>query len=217
MKIKFLIVAITFIALAVLGAAGFFVYKTITKPEIQKEESPVVIGEAGSSTEAEVLRETRLIKDDFEITLPPGWQEATSTAEGFLLLAFDAQEDISGGNFQKLGFRTNLSIKSDDLSKYSSLDTLEKYVESMKVSLIQAVSGISFIQEEQKVINGLQTISIECLSRQEETDFKTLIVFVKGNDSIVHAISLNTFQSSWESYKNAFEQIAQSFKLKYKI
>lgn len=221
MKIKFLFTAITFIVLAALSAAGFFVYKNyLANPEdkVTENTTPLSGSEVPSEfLEQNIAKETRLLKDGFEITLPFGWQEATSTYEGFLLLAFDAKEDISGGDFQKLDFRTNLSIKSDDLSKYSTLDTLEKYVESMKSSLILAVPGISFVQEEPKTINGARAISIECLSRQKEADFKTKIVFVQGNDHTVYALSFNAFQSSWEKYKSAFEQITQSFKVKYKV
>ncbi|OGZ20292.1 MAG: hypothetical protein A2654_01865 [Candidatus Nealsonbacteria bacterium RIFCSPHIGHO2_01_FULL_43_31] len=214
MKIKIFIVAITVTVLFVLSAAGVLLYQNLNKSEIKKELP--VIGESPTDRE-EILKETRLLKDEFEITLPPGWQEATSANANFLLLAFDAQEDISGGNFQKLDFRTNLSIKSDDLSRYSSLDTLEKYVESMKVSLIQSVPGINFIREEQKIINGVQAIFIECSSRQEEADFKTLLVFVQGGNDIIYAISFNTFQSSWADYQDVFEQISRSFKLRYDI
>ncbi|OGZ25264.1 MAG: hypothetical protein A2922_01145 [Candidatus Nealsonbacteria bacterium RIFCSPLOWO2_01_FULL_43_36] len=214
MKIKIFIVAITVTVLFVLSAAGVLLYQNLNKSEIKKELP--VIGESPTDRE-EILKETRLLKDEFEITLPPGWQEATSANANFLLLAFDDQEDISGGNFQKLDFRTNLSIKSDDLSRYSSLDTLEKYVESMKVSLIQSVPGINFIREEQKIINGVQAIFIECSSRQEEADFKTLLVFVQGGNDIIYAISFNTFQSSWADYQDVFEQISRSFKLRYDI
>ena len=220
MKIRILIVAITVVSLAALSAAGFFVYKQITKPE-PKESAPVTIGEeepANTPTGGEeVLKETRLVKGDFEITLPPGWQEADTPPEGILAMAIDAKEDISGGNFQKLDFRTNLSIKSDDMKKYANFNNLGDYITSIKTSLVQVVPGISFVQEEQKVINGQRAILIECSSRQEDADFKTLLVFIEGNDSIVYAISFNAFQGSWENYKGVFEQIAQSFKLKYKI
>ena len=214
MKIKIFIVAITVTVLFVLSAAGVLLYQNLNKSEIKKELP--VIGESPTDRE-EILKETRLLKDEFEITLPPGWQEATSANANFLLLAFDDQEDISGGNFQKLDFRTNLSIKSDDLSRYSSLDTLEKYVESMKTSLIQAIPGIAFVKEDQKTINGNESFFIELSSRQKEIDFKTLLMFIKGNDNIVYAVSFNTFQGFWENYQGVFEQIAQSFKLKYKI
>lgn len=211
MKIKILVVVITVIILTALSVAGFYVYKQIAKPVPSTiDENQQAAGENKEFvTEPETEKEVRLVKDDFEITLPAGWQEATSTYEDFLVLAFDGKEDISGGNFQKLDFRTNISIKSDDLTKYSNLDTLEKYIESMKISLIQVFPGIKFIKEEGNIL--------ECETTQEDVDFKTLLVFIEGNNSIIYAISFNTFRSSWEKYKDTFEQVASSFKLKYKI
>lgn len=228
MKIKILVTAITLVILAILSAAIFFIYKIISKPEIQQEKSPAAAGEVSSSTdsaespnspadEKEVLEETRLLKNDFELILPPGWQEATSSLEEILAIGIDAQEDIADGKFQKFNFRTNFTIKSDDLSKYSSADTLDKYVESVKTSLMQTIPSIKLIKEEQKTINGSQAILIECSSSQEGVGFKTLLVFVKGKDNILYAISFNTFQSSWAKYQSVFEQIAQSFKLRYGI
>jgi hypothetical protein len=226
MKIKILVVAITFVVLAALSAAGFYIYKNINQPASPTElpNVPLVINNGGVETgeesevkNEEVLKETRLLKDDFEITLPPGWQEATSPPEGILLMAIDAKEDVSGGIFQKLEFRTNLSVKSDDITRYASVGSFEDYVAGVKTSLIQTISGISFISEEQKMINGVQAVLIECSSRQEEADFKTLIIFIKGNDSAVYAISFNTFQDSWPVYKSLFYWMAESFKLKYKI
>lgn len=223
MKIKILVAVITVIVLTTLSAAGFFIYKNYqVKPEV-KEESPIVVDRENPPTGGpptggeEVLKETRLLKDDFSIILPPGWQEATTPPEGILLMAVDAQEDISGGIFQKLDFRTNLSVKSDDITRYASVGSFEDYVASVKTSLIQIIPGISCIGEEQKMINSVQAILIECSSRQEEADFKTLLIFVKGNDSTVYAISFNTFQDSWPTYKSLFYWIAESFKLKYKI
>ncbi len=219
MKIKILVAAITFVVLAALSVAGFYIYKNINQPTSPTElpNVPLIINSRGVEAGEEVLKETRLLKDDFEITLPPGWQEATSSYEGILLLAIDVKEDVSGGNFQKLNFRTNLTVKSDDIARYASVGSFEDYVNSVKTSLTQAISGISFIQEEQKMINGVRAILIECSSRQEEADFKTLLVFVKSNDSIVYAISFNTFQDSWPVYESLFYWIAESFKLKYKI
>jgi len=215
MKTKLIMALIAAVAvLAGVGAAGFYFYKNLTQPssstELPKTENPPAGGE-------EVSKETRLVKNDFEITLPPGWQEATSSYEGILLLAVDTQEDVSGGVFQKLDFRTNLSVKSDDLAKYAAVGSFEDYVASVKTSLVQAIPGISFIQEETKMINGVQAVLIECSSRQEDADFKTLLVFVKGSGSTVYAISFNAFQDSWPTYRSLFYGMAESFKLKYKI
>jgi len=219
MKIKLLVVAITIIILTILSIVGFFVYQQITKPVPSTiDENQQAAGENKEFvTEPEIKKETRLIKDDFEITLPPGWQEATAPPEGILAMAIDAEEDISGGLFQKLDFRTNFSVKSDDITKYASVSSFEEYVSSVRTSLIQAVPSIVFVKEEKKPINSVKAIFLECSSTQEDADFKTLLVFVQGNDDIVYAISFNTFQSSWENYQSVFEQIAATFKLKYKI
>lgn len=220
MKINILVAAITFVVLAALSAAGFYIYKNLNRLVSPTElpNVPLVTNSENPPTgEEEILKETQLLKDGFEITLSPGWQEATSPPEGILLMAIDAKEDVSSDIFQKLDFRTNLSVKSDDITRYASVGSFEDYVASVKTSLIQVIPSINFVQEEQKMINGVQAILIECSSRQEEADFKTLLIFVKGNDSTVYAISFNTFQESWLTYKSLFYWMAESFKLKYKI
>lgn len=226
MKIKFLIVAITFVGLAILSIAGFYAYKFLNRPANSTEFPNVnlFINNKGAEAEEkpdlkseEVLKETRVLKDEFEMTLLPGWQEANTPPEGIWLMAIDAKEDVSAGVFQKLDFRTNFSVKSDDITKYANIGSFEDYVSSVKTSLIQTIPSISFTSEEQKTINGLPAIFVECSSRQEEADFKTLLVFVKASDNIVYAISFNTFQDSWQKYRSLFYWMAESFKLKYKI
>ncbi|MFH1780990.1 MAG: hypothetical protein ABH841_03245, partial [Candidatus Nealsonbacteria bacterium] len=224
MKIKILIVVITCAVLAGLSLAGFYIYKNFNRPinvtelpsiplSINDGKAKIDEDSAEQPDEGEVLKETRILKENFEIILPPGWQEATTPPEGVLFMAIDAEQDISGGLFQKLDFRTNLAIKSDNITKYADISSFEDYVASIKISLIQAISGINCTQDEQKTINGAQAVSIECSSRQEEADFKTLLVFVKGNNNAIYAISFNTFQDSWLMYKDLFYRMAESFKL----
>ncbi|MFH1714275.1 MAG: hypothetical protein ABH831_01615 [Candidatus Nealsonbacteria bacterium] len=214
MKIKILAAGITFAILAALSVAGFYIYKSLNQPiipaelpaELPEEENPPAGGEEVSE---EVLKEIKLLKDDFEITLPPGWQEETNSYEGILLLAIDSKEDVSDGIFQKLDFRTSLSIKSDDITKYAGVSSFEDYVASIKTSLVQVVPGIKFVKEEGNIL--------ECESTQEDADFKTLLVFIEGNDSTVYALSFNTFMDSWPAYKSLFYWMADSFKLRYNI
>src|SRR4030042_1494174 len=100
MKIKILVVTITFVVLVALSAAGFYIYKNLNQSAGPAElpNAPLIINnggaEAGEESETkneEALNETRLLKENFEITLPPGWQEATSPPEGILLMAIDAK------------------------------------------------------------------------------------------------------------------------------
>lgn len=226
MKIKLLIVLITFAALAILSIAGFYVYKFLNQPSdaTKLPEVNLVInnkntnnGETSGQKTEDPLEETRIVKEEFEMTLPAGWQEADTPPEGIWLMAIDAKEDVSGGAFQKLDFRTNFSVKSDDITRYASINSFEDYVSSVKTSLTQTITGISFGKEEQKTVNGLPAIFIECASRQEDADFKTLLVFIKASDNIVYAVSFNAFLDSWEAYKDSFYLTAESFKLKYNI
>lgn len=221
MKIRLSIAIITFTVLTFLSIAGFYLYKNFSSPTSPAEIPEISLDINNGGVEAEVeeesLKETRLLKDDFEITLPPGWQESTNLSEGILLMAIDHGENASGGLFEKLDFRTSLSVKSDDITRYADVDNFNDYVASVKISLVQTIPSISFVVEEQKIINGAQAILLECSSRQEDADFKTLLVFVNGNNNIVYAVSFNTFQDSWPAYKSIFYRTAESFKLKYKI
>jgi len=226
MKIKFLVVILTFMSLAVLSVAGFYIYQFFNRPadSTQLPNVNLVINNKGSETEEgaetkieETLKETRVLKEDFEMTLPSGWQETDTPPEGIWLMAIDTREDVSGGVFQKLDFRTNLSVKSDDITKYAGISSFEDYISSVKASLVQTIPSIDFIGETEKTVNGLRAIFIECSSLQEEADFKTLLVFVKASDNIIYAVSFNTFQDSWLVYKSLFYWMAESFKLKYKI
>lgn len=226
MKIRILIVAITVVVLTVLSAAGVFIYKNLTKTETKAEGTPIVVGEGGSSVDEEketepkkeeILKETRLIKDDFEITLPPGWEEAASPPESVLVMGIDSREDVSAGIFKKLDFRTNFSIKSKSRQQYTGISDLGAYVESIKTSLAQAIPGINFTREEQKTISGNRAIFVECESMQQGADFKTLLVFIETSDLVVYALSFNSFLDSWAKYQDSFYQIAESFKLKYKL
>lgn len=209
MKIQPSVALITFLSLAALSAAGFYVYQNFyQEQEVPKQEEQEE-NENELPEEEEILPETRILKDDFEITLSPGWLEDESEYEGILLMAVDSQEDVSSGIFEKLDFRTNLTIKSDDMAKYADINSLEDYVASVKISLEQAIPDIKFIKEEGSVI--------ECESTQEDADFKTLLVFIEGNNKIIYAISFNAFRDSWAEYRDLFYQMAGSFKLRYNI
>ena len=196
-----------------LSGIGVFVFENtketpliLQEEKIEKEEEKV----------EEVVKETLLAKDDFTITLPAGWQEITDSPE-VLAMAIDAKEEIADEKAKNIDFRTNFSIKSDDLGKYSKLSGAQDYIESIKTSLVQLIPSIEFTHEEQRTIDGNNAFFVECESTQEETDFKTLLVFVEGSNNIIWAISFNTFQNSWLTYRDLFYQIAESFRLKYKF
>lgn len=196
------------IILVVLAAAVIFAQDYLSKP--LEEGTPFNVEEeiGEEQAEEETLKETLLTKEGFEITMPPGWQEIPDII-GALVMVIDAQEEIVN---EDIDFRTNLTIKKDDLGEYETLNSLQEYIESIKTSLIQAISVIEFTDEKEGTIGDNDASFIECESTIDQVDFKTLLVFVEESNGIVWGLSFNTFQESWVTYRNTFYQMAESFK-----
>lgn len=221
MKNKILIMTVIF---ATVGAGAVLVYlaktgkladlwpKTLTLSPVQPAvtNNPVVTND---NKDIEMNKETTLLKDGFTIILPPFWQEIPSQQDeaDILAMAVDSREEILDEKVIKAGFRTFLSVKNDDLTRYSQEYTLEEYVDSIKVSLAQLIPSIEFSYEKQAEINGNSVIFVECKSRQEEIDYSTLLVFIKGKENLLWAISFNTLKDSWPHYRDLFYQITESF------
>ena len=223
MKLKFFATLISLPALIGLAAAGVFIYKNLAEPEKAKEDTvsektPLAIErpETTVQEEQEIAKETLLNKDGFNIILPAGWQEVSDFPD-VLAMAIDSKEKLKEEKTKNLDFITNFSIKNDDLSKYTRVFTVEDYGKSIEESLVQLIPGIKFTPEKLGAINGQNAFFVETESTQEEVDFKTLLVFIEGNNNTIWAISFNTFKDSWLAYKDLFYQIAESFKLKYKL
>lgn len=222
MNLKTLIILISSVVLAVLAAFAFIYYSDAIKPESEnnisldteepKEESPLIKEEP--IEEEKEYKETFIAKDDFELILPVGWQEAIAP-EDFLFMAADFSEIITNEKAIEVNFRTNFSVKKDDLTKYSEEYSPKTYAESVKISLMQTIPGIEFTYDEQTTVNNRQAYFVECESTADGIGYKTLLVFIKTEDNAMWAISFNTFSDSWQNYRDQFYQITQSFKQQY--
>ncbi len=197
------------IVIVVLVAAAVATHYYLNRP--QEEGTPLVLDEevTGGPEATKVLGETLLAKEGFEIILPPGWQEDAEPPYSILFMAVDGQEEISN---QEINFRTNLTIKNDDLGIYQGLNNVQEYAVSIKESLTQAIPIIEFTEEKEETINGNAAYFIEIESTQEEIDFKTLLVFVEEADGTIWGLSFNAYQNAWSAYRNLFYQMARSFK-----
>lgn len=208
---------VSLIVLIMAVAIGAFVYeKILWLPPDQKPDEKSFIEEESIVKQAEdVLTETVADKGSFEITLPVGWMEIQGQDMGdILIMAVDAQEEITNEKANEVGFATNFLLKSDDMKQYETIRSVEDYAKSVKDSLFPVIPGIEFIKEQAGLINGNEAFFIESQSRQDEIDFKTLLVFVLGKDNIIWALSFNTLADSWPTYQELFYQMANSLKLK---
>jgi hypothetical protein len=190
------IVLVVVLAVIIIGAGGFYLYKT---------------GKLFGSKPKEINLENKdsvLTKDDFSVKLPDGWEEV-STSTGAILTAIDSNEKIIDVNAQKLNFRSYFAVIYDKLGD----KTKDGYYQALKDTLKQSFAGISFTKEEKGVIDNKDTYFVEAEFIQQEVNFKILLSINVG-DQNVWIMSFNTIESNWENYKDIFYQTAGSFAVK---
>ncbi|MFH1841487.1 MAG: hypothetical protein ABH800_01875 [Candidatus Nealsonbacteria bacterium] len=218
MKNKILIILIVLVCLT---ASGVYIYKNPEKFYFSNlltgEENKPLTNEkkTGEENIEETLKKTHLVKDEFEIILPAGWQEAVGFSET-LLMAFDAEEELTDEKLIEIDFATYLSIKKDSLDKYG-IDSVKEYSQSLKTPLAQSIEDLKFTEEREDIINEKEVFYMEIESQQEGIEYKTLLAFVEGNNNDIYVLSFNTSQNSWSSYKDKFYQMVESFNVRYNI
>jgi hypothetical protein len=224
MKNKNLIfIGILMVLVLGVGAAVYFISisknsQTGSQPPNLEEilEFPPASEEA--VTDSEEKRESKeeispsiLAKDGFSIDLPPGWQEA-ATSSGALALVLNVGEEITNEKAKEIGFMTYFSINID----YLRSPSLEEYVKELRDSLQEAIPTIKYLNQWDGEVNGNPAFFLECESKQEEIDFKTLLVFIKSPNGLVWALSFNTLKDKWPEHRDLFYQTANSFQLNLK-
>ena len=211
MKNKIVIIVLIIVVVVVATGISFYF--------IQKNKAPVnSVGNIVPSSQSEVNNPTnseqsqsKLVTDDFEISLPEGWQK-TEPVMGALAMAVKADEQLTDPAAQKIHFRSYFAVSYDTLQGKS----LSEYMQGVKNYLQQITSGIVFAQEHDMIINDQPARAFEASFIQQGVNFKILMVAVKGAGDDVWVISFNTLQGTWTEYQKIFSDIASSFKLKLK-
>lgn len=196
MEKKNIIIGLVILALA-LGGIYF----------IQQNEQKNVAPEEGTEQQQEE-EFSSLVKDDFSINIPQGWQETTA-ATGVLAMVVNANEESDDPVAQELGFRSYYAVSTDAAGGQE----MDSYREAVKDGLEQSISGIIFTNEEQITINGREGYALEAELTQQDIDFKVLVVMISGEGDDVWVLSFNTVKVSWDKYSGLFYDIANSFVL----
>lgn len=178
----------------------------LIEDEFQPEEEPK---EAVAQPEKEVSRPMLLDTDYFSFVLPPGW-EARSASNTLPIIIIDSREEITNIKAKEIDFRTSLSINSTELGGVS----LKDYVESVKVSLIQAIPVIEIIKEEETAVDNKEAYFLEIKSIQQDLQFHTFLFFIVGKEDTVWAFSFNALEESYPDFKDIFDQAVKSIKMK---
>jgi len=205
MKNKIIILVIFAVILIIL--AGFYFFKQ----DKSKSDLPTNIkdsAEKNNQTDNEQLQK-KLVTDDFEITLPVGWEQ-TTPAIGTSAMAVNENEKLDDPAAQKINFKSYFAISYDTLQKKS----LSEYLQNIKNTLLQTISNVVFTNEQDIIIDNKPARAVEAELTQQGVDFKILMVVIAGQQEDVWVISFNTTKSSWDGYKEIFSNITKSFSLK---
>ena len=205
MKNKIIILVIFAVILIIL--AGFY----FLKQDKSTSDLPINIkddAEKNNQTDNEQLQK-KLVTDDFEITLPVGWEQ-TTPAIGTSAMAVNENEKLDDPAAQKINFKSYFAISYDTLQKKS----LSEYLQNIKNTLLQTISNVVFTNEQDIIIDNKPARAVEAELTQQGVDFKILMVVIAGQHEDVWVISFNTTKSSWDGYKEIFSNITKSFSLK---
>lgn len=209
MKKNLAIIALIITVIAITAGFGFyFIHKN--KTSINSVENIAPSGQFGTDNQANSEQpQNKLVTDDFEINLPEGWRKTEPTI-GVSAMAVKADEKLNNPAAQKINFRSYFAVSYDTLQGKN----LNEYLRGVQNQLQQTISGVVFAQEHDTTINGKPARAFEASFTQREVSFKTLMVAVKGVGDDVWIMSFNTLQSTWDEYRQAFSDIANSFSFK---
>jgi hypothetical protein len=154
-------------------------------------------------------KQEKIVTEYYSIDLPVGWKQTESVPE-VSAMAFYLDEKVTDPAIQKLNFKSYLTINSDTLGNRSMAD----YLQEIRNSLTQAVTKAVFAKEQDLTINDNLSHEMEIEIIQEGTDFKLLMVIVKGKEDDVWTIMFDTTKDNWDGYKDMLYTSANSFVVK---
>ena len=153
--------------------------------------------------------QNKIVTDDFEITLPAGW-EKTTPAIGTSAMAVKVNENLNDPAAQKINFKSYFAVSYDTLQDKS----MSEYLQIVKNGLQQTVPGVIFTKDQDMTINSKSAHAIEAELTQQGVNFKILIVTIAGQGKDVWVMSFNTTKNAWDGYKETFSDVTRSFSLK---
>lgn len=196
------IIYVIIIIIIILAAAGYYYWKTLPP---QTQETP----EEQQKEEPEEVSLRPLVMDDFEIQIPEDWQ-TMDAPEGIKTLIINSLEQPIDPENEKPGFRSYLAVTFD--KRLGKTDT--EFVEYVKSVLKDSLPEIEFGEETPLTIDGRKATALEALIPQDGYRFKALLVIINGEGEDMWTLSFNTSEIRWDSFKDTFFKVADTFKLK---
>jgi len=166
----------------------------IYKKEFNEQAQKETVEQSGKPTEIKTL--------DYSLILPLGWQTAKED---------DAQSIFTyASEISETNFKTYFSVSKDQIQG----NTPDDYINYLKNQIRESAPGIRFDNENNVKINGQDAFAMDGYVRQNNIDFRILIVVIEGNGDDLWVFNFNTIAGKWEDNAPVFVEILNSFNIK---
>jgi len=133
-------------------------------------------------------RDHVIIKDKFNILLPQDWQEINSVDKSIVFSAQNSQNSYH--------------VTYDVVEDAYKID----YLTYVKQSILKVSPQVKFTLENKD--------EIEAELSQNKAIYKSWIKIIWGDNNEVYLLSFNSLKSDWESNKQIFDKVMDSFEIK---
>ncbi|MFH1284466.1 MAG: hypothetical protein ABIH78_02645 [Candidatus Peregrinibacteria bacterium] len=147
-----------------------------------------------------------VLKDGFSIEVPEGWTE-TDAPMGTVMMAVDTSSVPSDERAREINFQNYFNVSMNSKEGLGD-EGLQKV---LKDQLVQTMPGVEFFSEKTFQVNTNDAYSFEITVRQNEIDFRILMVMVNGKENDVWMMSFNTVAADWDRDVPVFQSVVDSF------
>lgn len=209
---KHIIIAVVILVLVVGIGVGWYFSKNKTAPNglNQNQNLAAQVNNQPDLANQPVASEDHpLIKDDFSILLPQGWQEVAPAMAGVTLSVIDTTGDYSDPAVQKINFKNNYNVAHDQL-KGRNLDEYRDYVKGI---VKQIAPDVVFSSEGMLAINGQESRIFEGEMNKQGVDIHFMTFLIQGKNNDMWNVSFNSLKSDWNKNALLFGRIGNSFQV----
>jgi hypothetical protein len=155
-------------------------------------------------------RQGQIITNDFQLSLPFGWETEEPAPENFVLKAIYKQNESNDYSARRIGYKTNLYIAQEELNG----KTVVEYIEVLKENIKKIKGEILFHSENETSFNNNKAYLIDVESKENNIEFKSILGVIQGQDGEVWVMSFNTPKLDWDILAPQFYGVLDSFKIR---
>ena len=164
----------------------------------------------GNYNDVDALNQaSTVLKDGFSVVVPEGWSEKPAPM-GASMMVINTSQKTSDERAKLINFQDYYTVLLDSQENLGE----GEYIEILKNQLKQVAPDIEFFNEKFLEVNANEAYTFEANMRQNEIDFKILMVTINGKGNDVWVLTFNTTELDWDEYFDVFQEVVNSFSIR---